>query len=159
VTLTILAWGCRGRKPRGPLQAAIRDRRQCSLHRRNPLNPPSPTKFPPRLRLPLVRLRFGRTLSWARLTAKRRRKTHRYYDFRTLPGHADEDILFFGGRDYLPLFFSLTAAIKTRRTVFYNSVRTLQATGCVLKRFETSTRTNWHYECANAFLDGVLSLA
>ncbi len=87
---------------------------------------------------------------------KRRRKTHRYYDFRMLSDHADEEILFFGGKDYLPLFCSLTAAIKTGRTVFYNSVRAPQATGCVLKRFETSTRTNWHYECANAFLDGTI---
>jgi hypothetical protein len=64
---------------------------------------------------------------------------HTLYDFRMLPDHADEEILFFGGKDYLPLFFSLTAAIKTRRTVFYNSVRAPQATGCVFKRFETST--------------------
>jgi hypothetical protein len=25
-------------------------------------------------------------------------------------------------------------------------------------RFETSRRTNWHYECAQAFIDGSLSL-
>jgi hypothetical protein len=54
---------------------------------------------------------------------KRRRKTHRYHDFRMLPDRADEKILFFGGKDYLPLFCSLTAAIKTGRTAFYNSMR------------------------------------
>jgi hypothetical protein len=28
--------------------------------------------------------------------------------------------------------------------------------GYELRRFETRTRTNWQYECANAFLDGAL---
>jgi hypothetical protein len=29
---------------------------------------------------------------------------------------------------------------------------------CVFKRFETTTRTNWHYECANALIAGKLSV-
>ena len=28
-----------------------------------------------------------------------------------------------------------------------------------LKRFETTTRTNWHYECANALIDGSLKVS
>jgi hypothetical protein len=88
---------------------------------------------------------------------KRRRKTDRYQDFRMLPDRTDEDIVFFGGKDYLPLFCSLTGAIRSKRTVFYNSANVPQAPGCALKRFETRTRTNWHYECANAFLDGAFA--
>ena|SRR5271157_4726087 len=85
---------------------------------------------------------------------KRRRKADRYQDFRMLPDDIREEIVFFGGKDYLPLFCSLTDSIRIRKTVFYNSTRAPQLTGCALKRFETATRTNWHYECANAFLDG-----
>jgi hypothetical protein len=88
---------------------------------------------------------------------KRRRKSDRYDDFRMLPHDTDEDIVFFGGKDYLPLFCSLTSAIRTTKTVFYNSAQRPQVTGCALKRFDTTTRTNWHYECANAFLDGAVS--
>ena len=84
----------------------------------------------------------------------RRRKTDRYADFRMLPDDTEEDVLFFGGKDYLPLFCALTDRIRGRRTVFYNSVRIPNVPGCVLQRFATTTRTNWHYECANAFLDG-----
>ena len=73
-----------------------------------------------------------------------------------LPDQTDEHILFFGGKDYLPLFCSLTGAIRSKKTIFYNSARLPQADGCTLERFETTTRTNWHYECANAFLDGAL---
>jgi hypothetical protein len=87
---------------------------------------------------------------------KRRKKTAAYRDFRMLSDETGEDIIFFGGKDYLPLFSALTDAIK-KKTVFYNSASVPQAAGCVLKRFQTSTRTNWHYECANAFLAGTLS--
>jgi hypothetical protein len=87
---------------------------------------------------------------------KRRRKTDQYQDFRMVPDQTDEDIRFFGGKDYIPLFCSLTNAIGSRKMVFYNSARVPQVSGCTLEKFETTTRTNWHYECANAFLDGAL---
>jgi hypothetical protein len=88
---------------------------------------------------------------------KRRRKTDRYDDFRMLPDDTQDDIVFFGGKDYLPLFCSLTDTIRSRKTVFFNSSSVPRLDGCTLKRFETTTRTNWHYECANAFLDGTIS--
>ena len=87
---------------------------------------------------------------------KRRKKTAAYRDFRMLPDDTDEGIIFFGGKGYLPLFCTLTDAIKGKKIVFYNSASVPQATGCALKSFQTSTRTNWHYECANAFLAGTL---
>jgi hypothetical protein len=87
---------------------------------------------------------------------KRRRKTDRYQDFRMLPDETADQILFFGGKDYLPLFCALTNRARGKKTVFYNSSRVPEVTGCTLNRFETTTRTNWHYECANAFLEGAL---
>jgi hypothetical protein len=90
---------------------------------------------------------------------KRRRKTDRYDDFRMLPADADAEILFFGGKDYLPLFCSLTSGVRIKRTIFYNSAQQPEGTGCTLKRFKTTTRTNWHYECANAFLAGDVDAA
>jgi hypothetical protein len=89
---------------------------------------------------------------------KRRKKAERYQDFRMLPDRTSEQIVFFGGKDYLPLFVSLTSAVSGKRTIFYNSAHPPLAVGCVLKRHETSMRTNWHYECANAFLDGGIKL-
>ncbi len=89
---------------------------------------------------------------------KRRRKAATYDDFRMLPDRESDEIVFFGGKDYLPLFCSLTNAVRAKRTVFYNSARAPQAPGCTLERFDTTTRTNWHYGCANAFLDGALKL-
>jgi hypothetical protein len=85
---------------------------------------------------------------------KRRRKADRYDDFRMLPDDTEEEILFFGGKDYLPLFCSLTRSGGATKTAFYNSAQRPQVNGCTLVRFGTTTRTNWHYECANALLDG-----
>jgi len=83
----------------------------------------------------------------------RRRKSDRYNDFRMLPDATDDHVIFFGGKDYVPLFCNLTQNVRGPRTVFYNSATPPEAPGCKLVTYETSTRTNWHYECANAFLD------
>jgi hypothetical protein len=88
---------------------------------------------------------------------KRRRQGDRYRDFCMLPPATREDVVFFGGRDYLPLFCSLTNELSVTRTVFYNSARVPPVSGCELVRFHTATRTNWHYECAKALLDGALA--
>jgi hypothetical protein len=90
---------------------------------------------------------------------KRRRKIDRYRDFVMLPDSADEPMVFFGGKDYVPLFEQLTRSIKSRRTVFYNSDAPPIAPGCSLVRFRTTTRTNWHYECVGAFLRGDVEAA
>jgi hypothetical protein len=87
---------------------------------------------------------------------KRRTKADRYQDFQMLPDQTDEEIRFFGGKDYLPLFCSVTDAIRSRKIAFYNSAQVPQGSGCTLERFNTPTRTNWHYKCANDFLDGAL---
>jgi hypothetical protein len=89
---------------------------------------------------------------------KRRRKTDRYDDFRMLPGNTTMDIVFFGGKDYLPLFCSLTDTIRSKKIVFFNSANVPRFNGCTFRRFETTTRTNWHYECARAFLDGTVRI-
>jgi hypothetical protein len=86
---------------------------------------------------------------------KRRRKTDRYDDFCMLHNQT-ADIVFFGGKDYLPLFSSLTDGTRSKRIVFYNSANAPNLNGCYLRRFETTTRTNWHYQCVSAFLAGGL---
>jgi hypothetical protein len=90
---------------------------------------------------------------------KRRRQADRYEDFCMLPLDTSEDVVFLGGKDYLPLFCALTAMHRARRTAFYNSVNAPKVTGCLLRRYETTTRTNWPYECASALLDGRIDTA
>lgn len=83
---------------------------------------------------------------------KRRRRADPYHDFAMLPDVADAPIVFFGGKDYAPLFAHLTRTHRGPRTVFFNSQLPPNAPGCRLERFATTTRTNWHYECADGWI-------
>ncbi len=82
---------------------------------------------------------------------KRRRRTDPYRDFASPSDGGNEPMVFFGGKDYVPLFAQLTRAHRGRRTVFFNSQPPPAAIGCRLEQFVTTTRTNWHYECADAW--------
>jgi len=85
---------------------------------------------------------------------KRRRKGEWYRDFRLLSAQGDEPIVFLGGKDYVSLFCALTSDMRGPRTVFFNSTTPPEAPGCALARYETRTKTNWHYECAEALIRG-----
>lgn len=47
--------------------------------------------------------------------------------------------------------------LAARKVVFYNPAHVPSMPGGMLKRFETRTRTDWHYECASAFRDGTVT--
>lgn len=89
---------------------------------------------------------------------KFRKNTDHYDDLCMLPPDARDSLVFFGGKDYVSLFCELTRTAKGVRRVFYNSTHAPDAPGCLVERFPTTTRTNWHYECANALLDGRIHL-
>ena len=93
---------------------------------------------------------------------KRRRRNDDYMDLPMLPADSTGPIVFLGGKDYVPLFCRLTEGVKSERIVFYrysgNSDNPPAALGCRLLRFETSTRTNWHYECAKDLAQGKITV-
>lgn len=99
------------------------------------------------------------TFSLAAAPYKRRTRTQDFRDFCMLPVDTRQPIVFFGGKDYVPLFAKLTQSVSVPRIVFYNSSIAPSAPGCSLRRFETAMRTNWHYECVAAFLDGRLDVS
>jgi hypothetical protein len=87
-----------------------------------------------------------------------RRKGDLFDDARQVPDDVDGPVLFLGGRSYLPFFCNLTRDVRTHRIVYYNSNKQPDAPGCRLIRYETSTRTNWHYECARDLISGRMIL-
>lgn len=89
---------------------------------------------------------------------KRRRKADRYADFCLLPDGCKDDLVLFSGKDYLPFFHALTKSYAGTRHVFYNSASLPRLEGCRLIRYDTSTRTNWQYECARTFMNGAVGL-
>jgi hypothetical protein len=88
---------------------------------------------------------------------KRRRKGDHYHDFQMLPND-EGPIVFVGGKDYLPLFAKLTASFRARKLVFFNSRIPPNLPGFEAIRYPTTTRTNWHYECARDLASGRSSL-
>jgi len=84
----------------------------------------------------------------------RRKKSDNYADMCLLPDDGD-NIIFLGGKDYLPLFCQMTANLKGRKKVFFNAASDLYlGPGFSTERFETDRRTNWHYDCAQMLIDG-----
>lgn len=90
---------------------------------------------------------------------KRRGKRDAYDDLNMLEGRSNEPVAFFGGKDYLPLFCRLTENYAGPRIAAFNSASEPQAHGVRFVRYHTRTRTNWHYEAVNAFLDGAFFAA
>ena len=89
---------------------------------------------------------------------KRRRKKDLYKDFCLLPRGGADRLVFFGGKDYLESFCGLTEDHGGERIAYYNTGTVPDAKGVILKKYNTTTKTNWHYECAQAFMDGRISL-
>lgn len=88
--------------------------------------------------------------------SKRRRAGNDWNDLNMLPAEGAESVMFFGGKAYVPLFCRLTKDYRGRRIVWSRSVAQPPVPGCETRPFDTTTRTNWHYECVRAFLDGKL---
>lgn len=90
---------------------------------------------------------------------KRRRPSDAYADFNMLEGQQSEPVAFFGGKDYLPLFCRLTSDYAGPRIAAFNSASEPKAHGVRFVRYHTRTRSNWHYEAVNAFMDGAFFAA
>jgi hypothetical protein len=87
---------------------------------------------------------------------KRRRKSDVYRDFCMLANDSD-DVAFVGGKDYLPLFVALSKGMTGDKVILFNSsVTPILPVGYKSIRYNTTTRTNWHYECANDLIEGRL---
>lgn len=89
----------------------------------------------------------------------RRKKHDKYNDFSMMQNDGEE-IVFLGGKSYLPQFYDLTKGMRGRKVIFFNSSTfpTGLPPDIETKRFETSTRTNWHYECANALCEDKITV-
>ena len=96
------------------------------------------------------------TFSAKRGTGMKRDASTHFRDLCLIPEECREPIVFFGGKSYLPLFCELTRPFDCRKIVFYNSSNPPHAPGCELRRFKTQLRTNWHYQCAQQFMDGAI---
>ena len=87
---------------------------------------------------------------------RHRRQRDCWDDRNMLPAGGEEPVMFFGGKDYVPLFWGLTKDYRGDRIVWSHSGDRPVAPGCCVRPFCATKRKNWHYECVSAFLDGKL---
>jgi hypothetical protein len=87
---------------------------------------------------------------------KRRAPNDRYNDFCHLSGSEVGPLVYFGGKDYLSLFHTLTRSLPCEKIVFFATDKPPGYREWRTVRFPRFT--NWHYQCAREFLAGRLSV-
>ncbi len=89
--------------------------------------------------------------------AYKRHKREHYYDINELPDD-NNNILFIGGKDYIPLFCDLMINYSGEKQIVYNSIKPPSIPhGFSLHHYQTDCRTNWHYQFADRLISGTLS--
>lgn len=90
---------------------------------------------------------------------QRRTRAKAFDDFRGLELGDSRDLIYVGGRGYISQFDELTRGYGGRKIVYYNSSEPPVVDGCALVRFNSDTRTNWHYRLAHELADRSLLFA
>jgi hypothetical protein len=92
----------------------------------------------------------------------KRKTVQQYQDFNQLKSNQSEDVVFIGGRDYLPLFYQLTKHLKNRKIVYYfGDLNTLpkpkhNVSSFNFRLFSSKNNRKWHYELAQLFSKGII---
>lgn len=91
-------------------------------------------------------------------TGSRRLPSDKFQDFNHLEGciSSGECVYFFGGKDYLPLYYSLTRHLPNRKVIYYSIEDMQQVKG--YEYYYYKGFTIWHYSCAQDFIDNKLPI-
>ena len=96
------------------------------------------------------------TFSARAAPGQRRRRADRYHDFNQLAGadlDPEERIYFFGGKDYLPLYYQLTRGLPGQKVIYHTAKSLRRQEGYRYIEYGKSF-TNWHYRCVKDFVAG-----
>jgi hypothetical protein len=86
---------------------------------------------------------------------KRRKQGDSFHDLAQLTPNDVKPatcINFFGGKDYLPLYYELTRKLDAEKVIHHASDNIPKLVGYRYVKFRANY-TNWHYQCAAEFLD------
>lgn len=108
--------------------------------------------------------KYDITFSKRANNTSQRKTNDNYQDFNHLKNiDSSEKILFLGGIDYLKMFYNLTKDLPNEKVIFYKNENIHHKFPFLrdeslfnLFKYETNTRTNWHYECANHLMNNNL---
>jgi hypothetical protein len=107
-------------------------------------------------KLPDYDITFSQSEPW-----KRRTKHDEFLDFAQLTQSelpVDEQIYFFGSKDYLPLYYRLTQNLVARKVVYFKSSKIKKHAGYEYILYGREIKTNWHYSCAKDFMAGRIAM-
>ncbi|MBC6445167.1 MAG: hypothetical protein GDA50_07050 [Alphaproteobacteria bacterium GM202ARS2] len=91
---------------------------------------------------------------------KRRAETDDYRgDLCCLPPDTTETCVCFVGKSYLRQLDFLTRDVEGGKHLFYSTQVTPHMPGFIPTKYETTTRTNWHYGCAKDFMTGKIGMS
>lgn len=84
-----------------------------------------------------------------------------YLDFNHLDNLNDnEDIIYIGGKDYLPLFYELTQNLQNRKIIYYyGNITNSQYDNYIYRKYFPNNQNNqrkWHYELAEKIANGII---
>jgi len=85
-------------------------------------------------------------------------------DFNQLNLDGEEDIVYIGSPDYIPLFFDLTGNLKNRKIIYWKGMTPqpvpvrfpIPNNTFSYRYYITNTRMNWYYEVARDFCNGII---
>jgi hypothetical protein len=86
---------------------------------------------------------------------KRRMKNAVFHDFAHLTQAclaSDETVYFFGGTDYLPLYYRLMRGLVARKIIYFKAAKFPRDNAFEYIRYECHKSRNWHYDCVTDFL-------
>lgn len=76
----------------------------------------------------------------------------KYKDFNQLRANHNDIVYFFGGSNYLDLFYKLTRKCPAKKVIYFRSKNIQLCDGYKYIEYKTKIMTNWHYKCAEAFI-------
>ncbi|MDO6587981.1 hypothetical protein Q4543_20935 [Salipiger sp. 1_MG-2023] len=79
-----------------------------------------------------------------------------WLDFNMLPQDSDDELVFVGGRSYLSAFERLSRNYAGKRIAYHALSDAPIISGIEMRKFDTDTRTNWHYALAHLLTAGSL---
>ena len=97
--------------------------------------------------------KYDITFNGSAAVYKRRRRSDQYCDFNDLESAIDEDLLFFSGQSYLPLFCYLTQCYQGRRVVYYSGNKPNCDNVKLVHYKPTGNPYTWVYECATKVIE------
>lgn len=88
----------------------------------------------------------------------KRGKNDNYNDYSQIDCNSGDVIIFLGGKDYQKLFIELTNNCICRKIILYNSSQKPSFDNVEFIKYETRTRTNWHYEPAKDLIADIIKI-